>query len=62
MLDAQGNTVKLTEVTEETLPPDTTAMIYWLKNRQPALWRDRPAESGDESAAEEFLKEWRDEG
>jgi hypothetical protein len=22
-------------------PPDTTAMIFWLKNRQPAKWRDR---------------------
>jgi transcriptional regulator with XRE-family HTH domain len=22
-------------------PPDTTAIIFWLKNRQPALWRDR---------------------
>lgn len=62
VLDANGNAVKLTEVTEETLPPDTTAMIYWLKNRQPGLWRDRPAEKGDDSDAEEFLKEWRDEG
>ena len=22
-------------------PPDTTAMIFWLKNRQPAEWSDR---------------------
>ena len=22
-------------------PPDTTAAIFWLKNRQPAKWRDR---------------------
>lgn len=22
-------------------PPDTTAAIFWLKNRQPDLWRDR---------------------
>lgn len=22
-------------------PPDTTAAIFWLKNRQPAVWRDR---------------------
>ena len=21
-------------------PPDTTACIFWLKNRQPAIWRD----------------------
>jgi hypothetical protein len=24
----------------EHVPPDTTAMIFWLKNRQPAKWRD----------------------
>jgi hypothetical protein len=22
-------------------PPDTTAAIFWLKNRQPAKWRDK---------------------
>lgn len=25
----------------EHYPPDTTAAIFWLKNRQPALWRDK---------------------
>jgi hypothetical protein len=25
----------------EHVPPDTTAQIFWLKNRQPDLWRDR---------------------
>lgn len=23
------------------VPPDTTACIFWLKNRQPKVWRDR---------------------
>lgn len=23
-------------------PPDVTAQIFWLKNRQPALWRESP--------------------
>lgn len=27
---------------EEELPPDTTAIIFWLKNRQPNLWRNNP--------------------
>jgi len=22
-------------------PPDTTAAIFWLKNRQPAKWREK---------------------
>lgn len=25
----------------ENFPPDTTAAIFWLKNRQPNRWRDR---------------------
>ena len=30
-------------------PPDTTAAIFWLKNRQPARWRDKQEteQSGD---------------
>lgn len=27
--------------TREHVPPDTTAQIFWLKNRQPAKWRDK---------------------
>ena len=29
---------------EKEVPPDVTAQIYWLKNRQPQKWRDKPAE------------------
>lgn len=34
---------------EKTFPPDTTACIFWLKNRQPANWRDKTDQevSGD---------------
>jgi len=32
----------------EHVPPDTTACIFWLKNRMPDVWRDRrEAEDGD---------------
>jgi len=24
------------------LPPDPRSAIYWLKNRRPDLWRDKP--------------------
>ena len=27
-------------------PPDTTACIFWLKNRRPGEWRDRQEETG----------------
>lgn len=35
-----------TELTKH-YPPDTTACIFWLKNRQSAKWRDKP-EGGDD--------------
>lgn len=28
------------EVYEKDVPPDTTACIFWLKNRRPAEWRE----------------------
>lgn len=34
------DTYKKKVVTKE-LPPDTTAQIFWLKNRQKAYWRDK---------------------
>jgi hypothetical protein len=27
--------------TREHVPPDTTAMIFWLKNRRPQAWREK---------------------
>jgi len=35
----QGEITK-TDITKH-YPPDTTACIFWLKNRQPKLWKDR---------------------
>lgn len=31
----------------ERIPPDTTACIFWLKNRRREEWRDKPAGSED---------------
>ncbi|PTK32493.1 hypothetical protein BUZ68_06670, partial [Staphylococcus saprophyticus] len=28
-------------VTKEHVPPDPTAMIFWLKNRKPNEWNER---------------------
>ncbi len=33
---------------EEHYPPDTSAAIFWLKNRRPADWRDRQELTGAE--------------
>lgn len=44
------------------VPPKITALIYWLKNRRPDRWRDRPeAEDEDDAALEEMLEGWESE-
>lgn len=35
----EGNVVRAPY--REHVPPDTTAMIFWLKNRKPEDWRDK---------------------
>lgn len=32
---------EVTRVVTKEVQPDTTAQIFWLKNRRPAAWRDR---------------------
>lgn len=36
--DGKNSKVKKTK---KVIPPDTTAIIFWLKNRQPGKWRNR---------------------
>ena len=33
--------MKVTKVVEKEVIPDTTAQIFWLKNRRPDKWRDK---------------------
>lgn len=51
--------------TKKFIPPDTTAQIFWLKNRKPAQWRDRPVaeeyNAGQLDALIRGLKEGADE-
>ena len=35
-------------------PPDTTAQIFWLKNRRPDKWRDKPITAEDTSTMEKL--------
>lgn len=39
---------------DEHIPPDTTACIFWLKNRKPGEWRDK--QDVEHSGAVEFKK------
>lgn len=40
--------------TEHT-PPDTTAAIFWLKNRKPGEWRDRIEHTGANGEPVQFI-------
>ncbi len=42
------------EEVRKHIPGDTTAMIFWLKNRQPKLWRDKP--EGEEAQEQSIQK------
>lgn len=44
------------EVLERDVPPDTTACIYWLKNRRPVEWRDQSNISITTSDDDEKIK------
>lgn len=39
--DSEGNPVEKKTTTVKEVIPDTTAQIFWLKNRKPAEWRDK---------------------
>lgn len=36
-----GTVTETARIVERELPPDTTAGIFWLKNRKPKDWRDK---------------------
>lgn len=38
---------------EVYIPPDTTAQIFWLKNRRPDKWRDKPKETAQEETPDD---------
>ena len=45
--------VKTRTITKTALP-DTTAPIFWLKNRRPDKWRDKPIEIEDKGTMEKL--------
>ena len=39
------------------MPPDTTAQIFWLKNRKPEKWRDRvEVQNNDNDQVKQFIE------
>lgn len=40
---------------QSALAGNTTAQIFWLKNRRPKKWRDKPADEVDETDVHAFV-------
>lgn len=59
LIAAKGDKPAMVEVTETTtdtfIPPDPTACIFWLKNRDPERWRDRPTD-GNAQASQDRIR------
>ena len=49
--DTKEETYKVTKIVEKTALPDTTAQIYWLKNRKPDVWKDKREQKVDFSGS-----------
>lgn len=43
--------MEVTKVVEKEVQPDTTAQIFWLKNRKPKEWRDKVVADNNEQLA-----------
>ena len=48
----------LTKKVKKQVPPDTTAQIFWLKNRKPNNWKDRVETDEDKEEAEARLAKY----
>lgn len=55
MLDREGNVHDLTEVKEIALPADIRAQKYWLNNRYPERWSERPESSEEGGDVVSFI-------
>ena len=50
--------MRVTKEVTKTVVPDTTAQIFWLKNRKPDKWRDKPVheDTSELDKLDEILK------
>ncbi|MEY8275106.1 transposase [Blautia marasmi] len=56
--DAEGNPCEKITVTRKQIAPDTTAQIFWLKNRKSDVWRDKHEVNSNsgEKAVEKYIR------
>lgn len=43
-------------ITTRTVPPDTGACIFWLKNRMPDKWREKPLDDKGEDSLNRIVE------
>lgn len=56
--EAEKNVLVVTKVVTKEVIPDTTAQIFWLKNRKPDVWNDKKILQNEKLKAEtELIKE-----
>lgn len=51
----KGGPAKIT-ITTKTVPPDVAAIIFWLKNRKPEVWREIITETQELLEDDNFLE------
>lgn len=44
--------LKVSKIVRRHVAPDVTAQIYWLKNRRPNKWRDKPVDESGKGPSE----------
>ena len=49
-----GSTKKHIRKVKKHVPGDVLAMFFWLKNRRPDKWRDKPVDQGDTATMEKL--------
>ncbi len=54
MVATQDGKTRRVEKTKKSVVPDVTAQIFWLKNRQPERWRDKPQPDTDDDPLKEL--------
>lgn len=57
VLDREGHVHDLTEIRESVIPADVRAQKYWLNNRNPDRWKDKPVAEEEGSDTVEVIFE-----
>ena len=54
--DADGVQNRRQKKVKKQVPPDPASAIFWLKNRRPDLWRDRPQDPEERDLKKQLMR------